>query len=150
MPSIGRGRTDRRSAQYYGELGMSDFPEGHHRHGPYSPDDVAPPPLDKDSIRSESTTRNYRPIPPPKEGLVRSARSRGSTLHLVTTSDSFSLGASPGTSGSNQDPNGSQKPKKRPSQAIIAHWKNWTHWFIENTTRRPIPSKRPHSSWYQR
>ncbi|KAK5991772.1 Putative serine/threonine-protein kinase [Cladobotryum mycophilum] len=137
MPSIGRGRTDRRSAQYYGDLGMSDLPESyHHRNGPYSPDDNAPPPLDKDSIRSESTTRNYRPIPPPKEGLVRSARSRGSTLHLVTTSESFGLGASPGTSASNQDPNGSQKPKKRPSQAIIAHWKNWTHWFIENTTRR--------------
>lgn len=133
---IKRGRSEHRSAPYYGDLGMPDLPqlpEGENQHQEAaSPDEVPPPPVDKDSIRSVSTTRNHRPIPPPKEGVIRSARSRGSTLHLVTTTDSFGYHSN----AHPQEQPGQQKVKKRPSQAIIAHWKNWTHWFIENTTRR--------------
>ncbi|KAI8164424.1 hypothetical protein K4K49_004292 [Colletotrichum sp. SAR 10_70] len=35
-----------------------------------------------------------------------------------------------------------QKVRKKPSQAIIAHWKNWTHWFFENTRRGRHANKR--------
>lgn len=128
-----RGRSERRSAHYHGDFTVTDLPllpeSGR------SQEDIPPTPIDKDSIRSVSTSRHRRPIPPPKEGVIRSARSRGSTLHLVTTSDTLGVRSNGGTSQNNQQ-NGQPKPKKKPSQAIIAHWKNLSHWFIENTTKR--------------
>ncbi|EGR51143.1 uncharacterized protein TRIREDRAFT_120391 [Trichoderma reesei QM6a] len=135
-----RGRPDRRSAHYY-DLAIHDmsyFTEGGRSNGPQTPDENGRHrSIDSHSIRSVSTTRNYRPIPPPKEGILRSARSRGSTLHLVTTTESLGLGDhSAPPSSQQQDDSSLQKAKKKPSQAIIAHWKNWTHWFFENTTRR--------------
>ncbi|TDZ68183.1 Serine/threonine-protein kinase ppk16 [Colletotrichum trifolii] len=39
-------------------------------------------------------------------------------------------------------PEQQQKVRKKPSQAIIAHWKNWTHWFFENTRRGRHTNKR--------
>ncbi|KAG7059446.1 hypothetical protein JMJ77_0006809 [Colletotrichum scovillei] len=39
-------------------------------------------------------------------------------------------------------PEQQQKVRKKPSQAIIAHWKNWTHWFLENTRRGRHANKR--------
>ncbi|GFP57901.1 serine/threonine-protein kinase ppk16 [Trichoderma asperellum] len=137
----GRGRPDRRSAHYY-DLAITDVSyftaEGSRSNAPQTPDENGRHrSIDSHSIRSVSTTRNYRPIPPPKEGILRSARSRGSTLHLVTTTESLGLGDhSAPPSSQQQDDSSLQKAKKKPSQAIIAHWKNWTHWFIENTTRR--------------
>ncbi|KAH7134063.1 kinase-like domain-containing protein [Dactylonectria macrodidyma] len=131
--SQGRGRSKRRSAHYSDYV--VDLPQllevGKEPGGANADGDHPPPPIDKDSIRSVSTSRQRRPIPPPKEGLIRSARSRGSTLHLVTTSNALE------SNGSHQSSHDTtQKPKRKPSQAIISHWKNWTHWFIENTTRR--------------
>ena len=139
--SRSRGRSERRSAHYYGDYGFSDLPqlpEANRESGGSMNDEMPPTPIDKDSIRSISTSRHRRPIPPPKEGVIRSARSRGSTLHLVTTSDTIvkSNGCDASDTQSPQEANGQQKSKKKPSQAIIAHWKNWTHWFMENTTRR--------------
>ncbi|PNY28589.1 serine/threonine-protein kinase [Tolypocladium capitatum] len=139
--SRSRGRSERRSAHYYGDFAFSDLPqlpEANRESGGSIHDDVPPTPIDKDSIRSVSTSRQRRPIPPPKEGLIRSARSRGSTLHLVTTSDTIVRNNASNASNIQHPPeaNGQHKTKKKPSQAIIAHWKNWTHWFIENTTRR--------------
>ncbi|POR34964.1 Putative serine/threonine-protein kinase [Tolypocladium paradoxum] len=136
--SRSRGRSERRSAHFYGDFAFSDLPqlpEAHRESGGSVHDDV---PIDKDSIRSVSTSRHRRPVPPPKEGVIRSARSRGSTLHLVTTSDAIVKNNASNASNTQhpQEANGQQKTKKKPSQAIIAHWKNWTHWFIENTTRR--------------
>lgn len=139
-----RGRSERRSAQYYGDLAVSDLPQlpEANRESGTTYDDVPPTPIDKDSIRSVSTSRHRRPIPPPKEGVLRSARSRGSTLHLVTTSDSILKEGGVGALGlggpdkQQQQANGQPKAKKKPSQAIIAHWKHWTHWLIENTSRR--------------
>jgi serine/threonine protein kinase len=131
-----RGRPERRSAQF-GDLTITDLPnlpESKEKSN-HSPDaDTPPPPIDKDSVRSVSSSRHRRPIPPPKEGIIRSARSRGSTLHLVTTSDALSAQGG----GDNAQ---SQKVRKKPSQAIIAHWKNWTHW-IRESTRRHKPNKR--------
>lgn len=138
--SRSRGRSERRSANYHGDFAFSDLPqlpEANRESGGSLGDDVPPTPIDKDSIRSVSTSRHRRPIPPPKEGVIRSARSRGSTLHLVTTSDTIVKNNESNASNTQpQEANGQQKTKKKPSQAIIAHWKNWTHWFIENTTRR--------------
>ncbi|RWA09433.1 hypothetical protein EKO27_g5650, partial [Xylaria grammica] len=99
------------------------------------PDGAIPPlPIDKASVRSVSSSRNRRPLPPPKEGILRSARSRGSTLHLVTTTDALD-------SHGGREQSVPQKVRKNPSQAIVATWKNWTHWIVENT-RRHRPNKR--------
>lgn len=133
-----RGRSERRSAHYYAGFSIQDLPQVFEvgKESGNSSDDIPPTPIDKDSIRSVSTSRHRRPPPPPKEGVIRSARSRGSTLHLVTTSEALG-----NTSSVNSEPQGllqpgDRKPKRKPSQAIIAHWKNWTHWIFENTTKR--------------
>ncbi|KAJ6445215.1 protein kinase [Purpureocillium lavendulum] len=132
-----RGRSERRSAHYYPDFTISDLPQlpEANRESGTSYEDVPPTPIDKDSIRSVSTSRHRRPIPPPKEGVLRSARSRGSTLHLVTTSDTVLKEQDAARSQTRQQMNG-QKTKKKPSEAIIAHWKHWTHWLLENTSRR--------------
>lgn len=134
-----RGRSERRSG-YYPEFQITDLPglpEAGKSNITLSPEtENPPPPIDKDSIRSVSTSRNRRPIPPPKEGVpgvLRSARSRGSTLHLVTTSDA--LGSRSGSRGLDPDTTPQQKVRKRPSQGIMAHWKNLTNWLVESTRR---------------
>lgn len=134
-----RGRSERRSG-YYPEFQITDLPglpEAGKSNITLSPDtDNPPPPIDKDSIRSVSTSRNRRPIPPPKEGVpgvLRSARSRGSTLHLVTTSDALAGRSS--SRGLDSDTTPQQKVRKRPSQGIMAHWKNLTNWLVESTRR---------------
>ncbi|KAI1401819.1 kinase-like protein [Hypoxylon fuscum] len=132
-----RGRPERRSAHYgdFQATGLPNLPESSQIKGHLSPDtSTPPPPVDKDSIRSVSSSRQRRPIPPPKEGILRSARSRGSTLHLVTTSDALT-----GNEGKEMIP--PQKVRKKPSQAIVATWKNWTHWIVEST-KRHRPNKR--------
>ena len=139
-PPRTRGRSERRSG-HFPDLHVTDLPnlpEFAKLNGSLSPDgEVPPPPIDKDSIRSASSSRHRRPVPPPKEGVLRSARSRGSTLHLVTTSDA--LAAATIASQQNGPP---QKVRKKPSQAILAHWKNWTHWIVENTRRNKGTNKR--------
>ncbi|KAI1173648.1 kinase-like protein [Nemania sp. FL0916] len=124
-----RGRAERRSAHYVDFTGteLPNLPESKEKLLPAHP-------VDKSSVRSVSSSRNRRPLPPPKEGILRSARSRGSTLHLVTTA-----GALENQGGRGQG--APQKTRKNPSQAIVATWKNWTHWIVENT-RRHRPNKR--------
>ncbi|GJC83421.1 hypothetical protein ColLi_06259 [Colletotrichum liriopes] len=131
-----RGRSERRSAHYSDFGDLPGLPEHSKENG--SPNtEEPPPPIDKDSIRSASTSRHRRPVPPPKEGVIRSARSRGSTLHLVTTSEALAANGTP-----ERPPEQQQKVRKKPSQAIIAHWKHWTHWFFENTRRGRHANKR--------
>ncbi|KAK3940889.1 Serine/threonine-protein kinase ppk16 [Diplogelasinospora grovesii] len=140
-PPRTRGRSERRSGHYPGLMiadmpGLADLAKT--ANGNLSPDgEVPPPPIDKDSIRSASSSRHRRPVPPPKEGVLRSARSRGSTLHLVTTSDALTA-----INGSSTQTNDSKKVKRRPSQALIATMKNWTHWLFENTRRHKGSNKR--------
>ncbi|KAL5608538.1 hypothetical protein FOBRF1_009035 [Fusarium oxysporum] len=133
--SRNRGRSERRSAHYldYVVTDLPQLPEiGRDSGGMNEDGDRPPPPVDKDSIRSVSTSRQRRPIPPPKEGMIRSARSRGSTLHLVTTSDALASNAS----DEHHQQNGHERPRRRPSQPLISHWKNMTHWLVESATRR--------------
>lgn len=135
--SRSRGRSERRSAHYYAGFNVQDLPQLSEtgKESGHASDDMPPTPIDKDSIRSVSTSRQRRPPPPPKEGIIRSARSRGSTLHLVTTSDALG-GSSIDSEQQQQQQNGTPKTRRKPSQAIIAHWKNWTHWIFENTAKR--------------
>jgi serine/threonine protein kinase len=161
-----RGRAERRSA-HYGDFTATDLPDlPESREKGNGPDAVLPPPPVEKGSRSASSSRHRRPLPPPKEGILRSARSRGSTLHLVTTTDALD-----NKSGSKQ--NVPQKVRKNPSQAIVATWKNWTHWIVENTRKHRLhkrgsvstpnlaakngqsggknsnnPSPRPHTSKY--
>ncbi|KAG7430861.1 putative serine/threonine-protein kinase [Fusarium oxysporum f. sp. raphani] len=133
--NIDGGRSERRSAHYvdYVVTDLPQLPEiGRDSGGMNEDGDRPPPPVDKDSIRSVSTSRQRRPIPPPKEGMIRSARSRGSTLHLVTTSDALASNAS----DEHHQQNGHERPRRRPSQPLISHWKNMTHWLVESATRR--------------
>ncbi|RDA86303.1 hypothetical protein CP532_5684 [Ophiocordyceps camponoti-leonardi (nom. inval.)] len=139
--SRSRGRSERRSAFFYGDA-VSDRPNLADRNNTDT-DDLPPTPIDKDSIRSVSTSRQRRPIPPPKEGVIRSARSRGSTLHLMSAAEPTVRSGGGGGGGGRSTPHAQEataasqhKAKKRSGPAIMAHWKNWTHWFIENTTRR--------------
>ncbi|KAF4127012.1 Protein tyrosine kinase [Geosmithia morbida] len=130
-----RGRSTRRSAHYNSDFNLQEVSEGGFQSGLRSPDEIPPTPIDKDSVRSASTSRHRRPVPPPKEGIIRSARSRGSTLHLVTTSDVLGH-HDHAAEGRHHGVGGHGKARKKPSEAIIAHWKNWTHWIFENTTKR--------------
>ncbi|KAK2014643.1 kinase-like protein [Colletotrichum eremochloae] len=140
-----RGRSERRSAHYsahFSDFGdLPGLPEHTKENGAPDTDEPPPPPIDKDSVRSASTSRHGRPVPPPKEGVIRSARSRGSTLHLVTTSEALAANRTP-----ERPPDQQQKVRKKPSQAIIAHWKHWTHWFFENTRKNRNASKRGNHS----
>lgn len=132
-----RGRSERRSAQYY-DLAITDLPqltEVAKESGTLSESDTARP-TDNQSIRSVSTSYNHRPIPPPKEGVIRSARSRGSTLHLITTADSFHSRVQPSTPGETGKANGHGQAKAKKKPGIMSHWKHWTHWFKENTKGR--------------
>ncbi|KAI1821682.1 hypothetical protein F4861DRAFT_449253 [Xylaria intraflava] len=131
-----RGRSERRSANYV-DFTMTDLPNflDPKQKGLFSDTVIPPLSIDKASVRSASSSRHRRPLPPPKEGILRSARSRGSTLHLVTTAGTMD-------NHDDRDRNPSHKVRKNPSQAIVATWKNWTHWIVENTRRRHRPSKR--------
>jgi serine/threonine protein kinase len=136
-PPRTRGRSERRSAHFpdFNVTELPNLPEGAN----YGTDNEVPPtPIDKDSVRSISTSRHRRPVPPPKEtthGIVRSARSRGSTLHLVHPPDL-------GVQDTEQKP--SKSIRRKPSHAFIDRWKNWTHWLVQNTRlhRNNKPSKR--------
>lgn len=138
-PPRSRGRKERRSA-HYPELiltGLPGLPENAQLDSP----DVAnpPPPIEKDSIRSASSSRHRRPIPPPKEGTLRGARSRGSTLQLVTHNPDL---LSPHTNGS------SPRPKRRRHQhGFINQLAHWKHWILDSAKRAKSPGKRmAHSS----
>ncbi|EKD15587.1 serine/threonine protein kinase [Drepanopeziza brunnea f. sp. 'multigermtubi' MB_m1] len=133
-PPPGRGRKDRRSA-HYPDLVLTDLPGLPENPKLGSPGSATPPPpIDKDSISSASSSRHRRPIPPPKESmLLRSARSRGSTLQLVTSN--HDLLAAP--------PNGNLRPPRRKHQhAFINHLANWKHWLLDSAKRTKSPGKR--------
>lgn len=127
-----RGRKERRSA-HYPELVLTDLP-GLPENGQLNSPDVAspPPPIEKDSIRSASSSRHRRPIPPPKEGTIRGARSRGSTLQLVTSNPDLMT-----ANGVAQRP--ARRRHQHPFINQLAHWK---HWIVESAKRAKSPGKR--------
>lgn len=134
-PPRSRGRKERRSA-HYPELVLSDLPNLP-ENSQLSPSVASPPlPLEKDSVRSASSSRQRRPIPPPKEGTLRGARSRGSTLQLVTSQNDLLR--------SNPMRNGVQR--RRHQHAFINQLAHWKHWLIETTKRSKSPSNKASNS----
>lgn len=130
-PPRSRGRKERRSA-HYPELVLTDLPGLPENEQLSSPLTLkAPAPVEKDAVRSTSSSRHRRPIPPPKEGIVRSARSRGSTLQLVTSDQELD---SQGVAGS--------APPKRRQRAFLTHLFHWKHWLLESAKRARSPSSR--------
>jgi hypothetical protein len=129
-----RGRKERRSA-HYPELVLTDLPGLPEHSQLHSPVLASPPlPIEKDSVRSASSSRHRRPIPPPKEGTIRSARSRGSTLQLVTTNPDL-LAAH--ANGVVQNP-----PRRRHQHAFINHLAHWKQWILDSAKRAKSPGKR--------
>lgn len=129
-PPRSRGRAQRRSA-HYPDLVLTDLPGLPENSQLSSPSGAPPPPIEKDSIRSASSSRHRRPVPPPKEGVLRSARSRGSTLQLVTSNPDL------------LSPNGVYKPQrasKRRQQAFLNHLDKWKHWILESARRGKSPN----------
>jgi hypothetical protein len=139
-PPRSRGRKERRSA-HYPELVFSDLP-GLPEHSLLdSPSLISPPPppIDKDSMRSASSSLHRRPIPPPKEGTVRSARSRGSTLQLVTSNPDLLSTRT----------NGVQAPaprRRKPQHAFINQLSHWKHWLFNSAKLNRSPNKRASKS----
>ncbi|KAG9246817.1 serine/threonine protein kinase-like protein [Calycina marina] len=129
-----RGRSNKRSA-HYPELVLSDLP-GLPEHDQLKSPGVnsPPPPIEKDPIRSASSSRHRKPIPPPKEGVLRSARSRGSTLQLVTTNPDL---LSPPVNGLPHH----ASPRKH-QHPFINQLSQWRHWIIDNAKRAKSPGKR--------
>ena len=108
------------------------LPEGFTLDSPSSP--IPPPPIEKDPVRTRSTSSTRRrPLPPPKERR----RSRGSTLQLVST---------------NQDlptpPNGITKrrgPRKN-HHPFLSQLASIKHWFKESAKRAKSPASKSDSS----
>ncbi|KAK6614454.1 hypothetical protein H4I96_00775 [Botrytis cinerea] len=138
-PPRSRGRKERRSA-HYPDLILTDLP-GLPEHGQFSSPEVhtPPPPLEKDSTRSASSSRHRRPIPPPKEGTLRSARSRGSTLQLVTSNHDF---LHPSTNGIAKPP----QQRRKHQHAIINQLAHWKHWILDSARRARSPGKKTKAS----
>ncbi|RAL62420.1 hypothetical protein DID88_004986 [Monilinia fructigena] len=109
-------------------------------HSQFSSPDVhtPPPPLEEDSVRSTSSSQHRRPIPPPKEGTLRSARSRGSTLQLVTSNHDF---LHPSTNGIVKPPQ--RRKHQHPIINQLAHWK---HWLLDSARRARSPGKKTKAS----
>lgn len=137
-----RGRPERRSAHYadFTITDLPNLPESQEKTNRTPDTDKPLPPVEDDSVGSPRPSQQRRPIPPPKEGILRSARSRGSTLHLVTTADMLHA------KGDQDQPRQPQKLRKKPSHGIAATWKNWTHWLAENTRRHKPNKKGGHSA----
>ncbi|PQE25253.1 camk camkl kinase protein [Rutstroemia sp. NJR-2017a WRK4] len=137
-PPRSRGRKERRSA-HYPDLILTDLP-GLPENSQFSSPEIhtPPPPLEKDSVRSTSSSRHRRPIPPPKEGTLRSARSRGSTLQLVTSNHDF---LHPNSNGITKPPQ-----RRKHQHAIINHLAHWKHWLLDSARRARSPGKKAKAS----
>lgn len=131
-PPKSRGRKERRSA-HYPDLVLTDLPGLPENSQLASPGIITtPPPIERNS-RSASSSRHRRPVPPPKEGLLRGARSRGSTLQLVTSNPDLLSANS----------NGIQpRPRRKHQHPFINQLAHWKHWLIESAKRAKSPGKK--------
>ncbi|KAI6249663.1 Serine/threonine-protein kinase ppk16 [Erysiphe necator] len=128
-----RGRKEKRSTHFSDLfIDMQGFPEDPLLFSPNKL--ISPPSLDKESVRSASSSRNRHSIPPPKEGTIREARSRGSTLQLVT----------PNPDLLNVPHNGAvNRPSRRKNQhSFIGQLTHWKHWLINSTKKTTSPNKK--------
>ncbi|KAI4207560.1 MAG: hypothetical protein LQ346_000492 [Caloplaca aetnensis] len=124
-----RGRRDRRSLGTP-QLILPDLPKLPEATILDSPQSATPPPpIEKDSVRSHSSSR-HRPAPPPKERR----RSRGSTLQLGASD--HSLLAPPNAMAPRRT---GRRSSRHPFINQLASIK---HWFIESAKRAKSPSNK--------
>ena len=111
---------------------LPQLPEGAALESPQSP--TPPPPVEKDSVRSSSSSR-VRPPLPPKEPSMQ-ARPRNSTLQLAHTKPEL------------LKPNGYHKrrPGKKHQSAFINQLAHIKHWFVESAKRAKSPSVKSETS----
>ena len=93
-----------------------------------------PPPIEKDSVRSVSSSRQ-RPALPPKERERR--RSRGSTFQLVSANPEL-LAPSGGIS--------KRRTTRRHPNVIINQLASIKHWFVESAKRAKSPGLKSDAS----
>ncbi|OJJ47459.1 hypothetical protein ASPZODRAFT_130930 [Penicilliopsis zonata CBS 506.65] len=117
-----RGRRDRRSLPCNpSQLAVPELPALPEPLPVRSPDSIAPPPpIDKDSVRSASSSR-HRPAPPPKDRR----RSRPSMLHVSASQPDLA-----------QHRNRQGRRHNRP---IISQLAQLKHWFVESAKRARSP-----------
>ncbi|EXJ65198.1 CAMK/CAMKL/MARK protein kinase [Cladophialophora yegresii CBS 114405] len=123
-----RGRTQRRSTPQILVSDLPQLPEGDVMKSPKS-GTPPPPPIDKDSVRSNSGSR---PPLPPKE-----RRRPSSTLQLVTSNPDL-LGP---VNGVNKRRTGRFRNRQFMSQLTALK-----HWFVESTKRAKSPVLNGHSN----
>ncbi|RKF61125.1 Serine/threonine-protein kinase Nek11 [Erysiphe neolycopersici] len=132
-----RGRKEKRSKNY-SDL-FIDLPGLPENSLLFSPDQLSPlPHLDKESLRSASSSRNRHTVPPPREGTIREARSRGSTLQLVTPNHELL--------SSHQNGVISRPPQRKHQHSFIGQLTHWKHWLINSAKRTTSPNKKTSSS----
>lgn len=121
VPLQERGRRDRRSLP--SQLAVPELPILPEPVPLQSPDSNAPPPVDKDSTRSASSTRR-RPLPPPKDRR----RSRPSTLHVSASQPELA-----------QHNGIFRRRTGRRQYPIISQLASLKHWFVESAKRAKSP-----------
>ncbi|KAI9739683.1 MAG: hypothetical protein M1834_006401 [Cirrosporium novae-zelandiae] len=129
--TVSRGRRKRRSIPTPSIVVANDLPnlpEGTTIHSPNSP--TPPPPIEKDPIRSTSSSR-HRPPLPPKERRV----SRNSTLHVVSSNPDL-LSPLPRSRHSNNSPT---TPTRRHQRTIMNQLASIKQWFVESAKRARSP-----------
>ncbi|KAI9670367.1 MAG: hypothetical protein M1817_004410 [Caeruleum heppii] len=123
-PPRSRGRRERRSIPNWKV--QSDLPRLSEKPGGDSPESsVPPPPIEKDSIRSVSSSRQRPPLPP--KASIR--RSRQSTLHLVSANPEL---LSPTALGKRRHP--------RRHNPFINQLAQLKHWLVDTTKRTKSPN----------
>jgi hypothetical protein len=104
-------------------LDLPRLPEGTVIDSPKS--STPPPPIEKDSVRSVSSSRHRPPLPPKER-----RRSRGSTLQLVA--------ANPGMSMPQAGVQKRRSPRRHPN-VIINHLSTIKHWLVDSAKRAKSP-----------
>ncbi|OCT54343.1 OSK2 protein [Cladophialophora carrionii] len=128
--SSSRGRTQRRSTPQILVSDLPQLPEGDVMKSPKSGAGTPPPPpIDKDSVRSNSGSR---PPLPPKE-----RKRRSSTLQLVTSNPDL-LGPVNGVS--------KRRSGRFRNRQFMSQLTALKHWFVESTKRAKSPVLNGHSN----
>ena len=91
-----------------------------------------PPPIEKDSVHSASSSRHRPPLPPKER-----RRSKGSTLQLVPAHPDKLVNSASGSK---------RRPQRRHQLAIINQLASIKQWFMESAKRAKSPGTRSDSS----
>ncbi|MCJ1474679.1 hypothetical protein MMC13_003339 [Lambiella insularis] len=109
---------------------LPHLPEGDIVNSPKSA--TPPPPIEKDSARSLSSSRHRPPIPPKDR-----RHSRSSALQLVSINPELSNNSN----GFRKD-----RPRRRHPHPIMNHLASLKHWFVESAKRAKSPGTKSDAS----